>query len=235
MATLKERVRDETSLTNRIAYNSRRLRLAGLGLMAHVDSGRIELYRHLMQAGQGAGDESSLAGVISILGAGASKLMRERAQQIFEELVAAGERASTPPTLHEVTTESQHQAFPSVRTKLVVPARQNMETPKGESWSHETTNAGGGRTKGAIAKKSIVKEPVAKEPVANEVIAKDANVKNASVASAKGTIPKQASAKAVRTKESAVKKQVAKSEIVQPETAAAPSVSRRARKVERLD
>lgn len=110
MGKLKDLVKEETSLANRIKYNTRRLRLAGLGLISKVESERSRLYQQLMEAGQGAGDESTLVGVINTLSAGAAKLVREESQRIFEELVVLGERAATPPTVEEVISKAKAAA-----------------------------------------------------------------------------------------------------------------------------
>lgn len=110
MGKLKELVKEETSLTNRIKYNTRRLRLAGLGLISKVESERDRLYKQLMKAGQGAGDESTLIGVINTLGAGAAKLVREESQRIFDELVELGEKATIQPSVEEVISKAKAAA-----------------------------------------------------------------------------------------------------------------------------
>lgn len=110
MGKLKDLVKEETSLTNRIKYNTRRLRLAGLGLISKVESERDRLYKELMKAGEGAGDESTLIGVLNTLGAGAAKMVREETQRIFEELVELGEKAATVPSVEEVISKAKAAA-----------------------------------------------------------------------------------------------------------------------------
>lgn len=110
MGKLKDLVKEETSLTNRIKYNTRRLRLAGLGLISKVETERDRLYKQLMKAGQGAGDESTLIGVINTLGAGAAKLVREESQRIFDELVQLGEKNATVPSVEEVISKAKAAA-----------------------------------------------------------------------------------------------------------------------------
>lgn len=129
MGKLKDLVKEETSLTNRIKYNTRRIRLAGLGLISKVEAERSRLYRELMKAGQGAGDESTLIGVINTLGTGAARLVREESQRIFEELVKIGEKAATIPTVEEVISKARaaaqaaEPARPQIAAKPVVPVK----------------------------------------------------------------------------------------------------------------
>lgn len=110
MGKLKNLVKEETSLANSIKYNSRRLRLAGVGLISKVEAERDRLYTQLMKAGRGAGDESTLIGVINTLGTGAVRLAREEGRRIFDELVELGEKASTPPTVEEVISKAKAAA-----------------------------------------------------------------------------------------------------------------------------
>lgn len=110
MGKLKNLVKEETSLANSIKYNSRRLRLAGLGLISKVEAGRDRLYSQLMKAGRGAGDESTLVGVINTLGTGAVRLARDEGRRIFDELVELGEKASTPPTVEDVISKAKAAA-----------------------------------------------------------------------------------------------------------------------------
>lgn len=110
MGKLKDLVKEETSLTNRIKYNTRRVRLAGIGLINKVETERARLYEQLMRAGEGAGDESTLFGVINTLSAGAAKLVREETQRIFDELVKAGEKASATPTVEAVISKAKAAA-----------------------------------------------------------------------------------------------------------------------------
>lgn len=107
MGKLKELVKEETSLTNRIKYNTRRVRLASIGLISKVDAERVRLYKQLMEAGQGAGDESTLLGVINTLSAGAAKLVREETQRIFEDLVQTGEKVAAVPTAEAVISKAK--------------------------------------------------------------------------------------------------------------------------------
>lgn len=94
MGKLKKMVKEESSLANRIKYNTRRVRLAGIGLVSKMEEERIRLYKQLMEAGQGMGNGETLMGKINTLSAGAAKLVRDETQRIFEELVQAGERAN---------------------------------------------------------------------------------------------------------------------------------------------
>lgn len=110
MGKLKNLVKEETSLANSIKYNSRRLRLAGLGLISKVEAERDRLYSQLMKAGRGAGDESTLVGVINTLGTGAVRLARDEGRRIFDELVELGEKASTPPTVEDVISKAKAAA-----------------------------------------------------------------------------------------------------------------------------
>jgi diazepam-binding inhibitor (GABA receptor modulating acyl-CoA-binding protein) len=122
MGKLKDLVKEETSLANSIKYNSRRLRLASLGLISKVEAERERVFAQLMKAGQGAGDESTLLGVINILGVGAVRLARDESRRVFEELVELGEQASTPPTVEEVIQKAKTAA-----AAVTQPARKAVE------------------------------------------------------------------------------------------------------------
>lgn len=91
MGKLKDMVVEETSFTNRLKNNTRRLQLAGIGLFAKLDEERVRLYKQLVEASDNKEDDT-LISKLNTLGNGAVNLVREESLRIFDDLVEAGEK-----------------------------------------------------------------------------------------------------------------------------------------------
>ena len=91
MGKLKDMVVEESSFTNRLKNNTRRLQLAGIGLFAKLDEERVRLYKQIVEASDSEEDET-LINRLNTLGNGAVNLVREESLRIFDELVEAGEK-----------------------------------------------------------------------------------------------------------------------------------------------
>ncbi|MBV1919810.1 MAG: acyl-CoA-binding protein [Pseudomonadales bacterium] len=108
MGKLTNMVAKESSLGNRVKYNARRIRFAGIGLFGKLDQERARLYQQIVEKGNGSSDDSVVA-VLNAFGAGVVTLAREESLRIFDELVEAGEVISStePVTVTKVTAEKK--------------------------------------------------------------------------------------------------------------------------------
>ena len=101
-------VAKESSFGNRVKYNARRIRFAGIGLFGKLDQERARLYQQIVEKGNGSGDDSVVA-VLNAFGSGVVTLAREESLRIFDELVEAGEVISSkePATVAKVAAEKK--------------------------------------------------------------------------------------------------------------------------------
>ena len=111
MGKLTNLVAKESSLGNRVKYNARRIRFAGIGLFGKLDQERARLYQQIVEKGNGSSDDSVVA-VLNAFGAGVVTLAREESLRIFDELVEAGEVISStgPATVAKVGAEKKASA-----------------------------------------------------------------------------------------------------------------------------
>ena len=108
MGKLTNMVAKESSFGNRVKYNARRIRFAGIGLFGKLDQERERLYQQIVEKGNGSGDDSVVA-VLNAFGSGVVTLAREESLRIFDELVEAGEVISSkePATVAKVAAEKK--------------------------------------------------------------------------------------------------------------------------------
>ncbi len=101
-------VAKESSFGNRVKYNARRIRFAGIGLFGKLDQERARLYQQIVEKGNGNSDDSVVA-VLNAFGAGVVTLAREESLRIFDELVEAGEVivSNEPVTITKVVAEKK--------------------------------------------------------------------------------------------------------------------------------
>ena len=94
MGKLTNMVAKESSFGNRVKYNARRIRFAGIGLFGKLDQERARLYQQIVEKGNGSNDDSVVA-VLNAFSSGVVTLAREESLRIFDELVEAGEVISS--------------------------------------------------------------------------------------------------------------------------------------------
>ena len=120
MGKLKEMVVEESSFTNRVKYNTRRLQLAGIGLFAKLDEERVRLYKQIVEASDQS-DEGSVVNKLNALGTGTLNLVKEESQRIFDDLVETGEQVQSggakKPQAGEATGSKKKTAKPAQRVQ----------------------------------------------------------------------------------------------------------------------
>ncbi len=104
MGKLTNMVAEESSFGNRVKYNARRVRFAGIGLFGKLDQERERLYKQVVEKGNGNSEDGVVAS-INAIGAGVVSLAREESQRVFDELVEAGEAIAKAPQKVDVVKE----------------------------------------------------------------------------------------------------------------------------------
>lgn len=90
MGKLTNMVAEESSFGNRVKYNARRIRFAGIGLFGKLDQERTRIYQQIADKGN-ANESDGIVASMNAFGTGVVSLAREESQRIFDELVEAGE------------------------------------------------------------------------------------------------------------------------------------------------
>lgn len=108
MGKLTNMVAKESSFGNRVKYNARRIRFAGIGLFGKLDQERARLYQQIVEKGNGGSDDNVVA-VLNAFGSGVITLAREESLRIFDELVVAGEviASNEPAIVAKVAAEKK--------------------------------------------------------------------------------------------------------------------------------
>lgn len=96
MGKLTNMVAEESSFGNRVKYNARRIRFAGIGLFGKLDQERERLYKQVVEKGNGSSEDGVVAS-LNAIGAGVVSIAREESQRVFDELVEAGEAIAKAP------------------------------------------------------------------------------------------------------------------------------------------
>lgn len=135
MAKLMEMVNEDVILSERIRINSRKVRLAGIGLVSKARSRRQRLLKQMMEMGESFGAGDTLVGKASIIGTGAVYLLMEESQRLFDDLVEEGERSSTKsrPTMvsavekiNKPKTASKSQSKAPPKKPKTVPVKPSL-------------------------------------------------------------------------------------------------------------
>ena len=135
MAKLMEMVNEDVILSERIRINSRKVRLAGIGLVSKARSRRQRLLKQMMEMGESFGAGDTLVGKASIIGTGAVYLLMEESQRLFDDLVEEGERSSTKsrPTMvsavekiNKPKTVSKSQSKAPPKKPKTVPVKPSL-------------------------------------------------------------------------------------------------------------
>ena len=113
MGKLTNMVAKESSFGNRVKYNARRIRFAGIGLFGKLDQERARLYQQIVEKGNGNNDDSVVA-VFNAFSSGVVTLAREESLRIFDELVEAGEVISSKVPVTGKKTVAEKKAAPVV-------------------------------------------------------------------------------------------------------------------------
>ena len=128
-------VAKESSFGNRVKYNARRIRFAGIGLFGKLDQERARLYQQIVEKGNGGNDDSVVA-VLNAFGSGVVTLAREESLRIFDELVEAGEviASNEPVAVNKAVAEKKVApvVLKAVESKPAAKAKpvKKAETPK---------------------------------------------------------------------------------------------------------
>ena len=91
MVALKQITDEPLSLSEKLAQNGEKLKLASIGFASLVEEGSGKLYRQAMSMGDNYMGDQNLIGRMATLGLGTLRLMQEESQRLFDELVAEGE------------------------------------------------------------------------------------------------------------------------------------------------
>ena len=144
MGKLTNMVAKESSFGNRVKYNARRIRFAGIGLFGKLDQERARLYQQIVEKGNGSNDDSVVA-VLNAFSSGVVTLAREESLRIFDELVEAGEVISskvpvagkkavaekkTAPVVLKAVESTPAKAKPVKKAAASKPAAEIKATPK---------------------------------------------------------------------------------------------------------
>ncbi len=113
MGKLTNLVAKESSFGNRVKYNARRIRFAGIGLFGKLDQERARLYQQIVEKGNGSSDDSVVA-VLNAFGSGVVTLAREESLRVFDELVEAGEVISSKVSATDTKVVAEKKAAPVV-------------------------------------------------------------------------------------------------------------------------
>ena len=112
MGKLTNMVAEESSFSNRVKYNARRVRFAGIGLFGKLDQQRERMYQQIVEKGNGNSEDGVVAS-LNALSAGVLSIAREESQRVFDELVVAGEaiaKSSKPAAVVKKETAKKETA-----------------------------------------------------------------------------------------------------------------------------
>ena len=157
MGKLTNMVAAESSIGNRVKYNARRIRFAGIGLFDKIEQERVRLYQQILEKGntvEGNNDDQSLVAVFNAFSSGVVIMAREESQRVFDDLVAAGE-----------TKTNQIKSAVSAKKASGVELKVVETEPSGTSAAKPVKKAAKKpAAKKATAKKSTAKKSTAKKP-----------------------------------------------------------------------
>jgi len=117
MGKLTNMVAEESSFGNRLKYNARRARFAGIGLFGKLEQERDRLYQQVVEKGNGSADDGLVA-LLNTLGSGVVSLALEESRRVFDDLVETGE-ALTKASKHALAQKKPAKKEAPVVLKAV--------------------------------------------------------------------------------------------------------------------